>query len=354
MTLSFTGAYQMKTQDLTILEATTLKRLKYLEGTMRHIISRFWLLNIPVVLVFVVAMATSWKAEAVEGGSGFYLLGGKGSLAGIMAPTGTYFALDTYFYSGDMSINERLPTIGGELTVGVDADVILGIASVLHVPGRKVLNGQLAYGVVVPVMRQDVTADLTLDLGGATIGGSENDKETAFGDPLLTAILGWSDGNLHTTLNMLLNIPVGDFEEGQLTNAGFNRWGLDTTVAVTYLNPETGIELTAAPGITLNDKNRDTDYHSGNEFHLEFAAMQHLSEKYAIGVNGYYYKQINGDKGSATGDFKGRVTALGPALNFNFTLGNLSVIGKAKYLHEFDAKNRMEGYAAFLQFAIPL
>ena len=159
---------------------------------------------------------------------------------------------------------------------------------------------------------------------------------------------------MHTTLNMLLNIPVGDYDEGSLTNAGFNRWGLDTTVAFTYLNPDTGKELTVAPGITINGKNRDTDYRSGDEFHVEIAAMQHLSEKYAIGVIGYHYEQIDNDSGSAPDDFKGRVTAIGPALSFNFKVGEVPVSGQAKYLQESNVKNRMEGDAFFLQLAIPL
>jgi hypothetical protein len=312
------------------------------------------MLNIPAALVFVVAMATSWQAAAVEGGSGFYLLGGKGSLAGVLAPAGNYLAVDTYFYSGDISHTEVLPTVGGELEVGLDAEVIVVITSALHVSELEVLGGRLAFGVVVPVVNQDLSADLTLNFDGEVIGGSENDEDTAIGDPLLTAILGWSEGNLHTTLNMLLNVPVGDYDEGSLTNAGFNRWGLDTTVAFTYLNPDSGIELTAAPGITVNGENRDTDYDSGDEFHLEFAAMQHLSEKYAIGIAGYHYEQISSDSGSAPDDFDGRVSAIGPALNFNFQIGDTPVYGKAKYLIESNVKNRMEGDAAFIQFAIPL
>lgn len=321
---------------------------------MRHFITRFWILNIPAVLVFIIAMATSWQATAVEGGSGFYLLGGKGSLAGVLPPTGTYLAVDTYYYSGDISTTEILPTVGGELEVGLDADVFLVITSALHVSDREVLNGRLAYGLVVPVVNQDLSADLTLDFDGVVIDGSEKDEDTAFGDPILTAILGWSEGNLHTTLNFLLNIPVGDYSEGSLVNASFNRWGLDATVAVTYLNPDTGIELTAAPGITFNGENRDTDYQSGDEFHVEFAAMQHLSEKYAIGVIGYHYEQLDNDSGSAPDGFKGRVSAIGPALNFNFQIGDTPVYGKAKYLIESNVKNRMEGDAAFLQFSIPL
>ena len=321
---------------------------------MRRTISRFWILNIQAAMVFVVAMATSWHVDAVEGGSGFYLLGSKGSLAGVLAPTGNYLAVDTYYYSGDISHTEALPVVGGDLEVGLDVDVFVAIATALHVSELEFLSGRLAFGVAVPVVTQDISADLELNFDGQVIGGSEDDTATAIGDPLLTAILGWSDNNLHTTLNMLLNIPIGDYDEGSLTNAGFNRWGLDTTVAFTYLNPDSGRELTVAPGITINGKNRDTDYRSGDEFHVEIAAMQHLSEKYAIGVIGYHYEQLDNDSGSAPDGFKGRVSAIGPALNFNFKLGDTPVYGKAKYLHEFNVNNRMEGDAAFLQFSIAL
>ena len=333
---------------------TASRSLNSREFTMRRTISRFWILNIPATLFFVVAMATSWQANAVEGGSGFYLLGSKGSLAGVLAPAGNYFAVDTYYYSGDISQTEALPVVGGDLEVGLDVDAFVAIASVLHVSELEFLNGRLAFGAVVPLVTQDISADLELNFDGQVINGSDDDKATAIGDPLLTAVLGWSDNNLHTTLNMLLNIPIGDYEEGSLTNAGFNRWGLDTTVAFTYLNPDSGRELTVAPGITINGKNRDTDYRSGDEFHVEVAAMQHLSEKYAIGIIGYHYEQIDDDSGSAPDNYQGRVSAIGPALNFNFQIGDTPVYGKAKYLHESNVKNRMEGDAAFLQFSVAL
>ncbi|MEH6559754.1 MAG: transporter [Oceanicoccus sp.] len=321
---------------------------------MRHTISRYWVFNTTVATVFFVAMVASWQVNAVEGGSGFYLLGGKGSLAGVLAPAGTFYSLDSYFYSGDTSANQVLPTLGGELEVGLDADVIVALPSVLRVTDLEVFNGRLAFGAVVPVLNQDVSVDLTLDIDGEVIGGSESDKDTQMGDPVLLAILGWNEGNLHTTLNMMLNVPVGDYEEGDLINGGFNRWGLDTTVAFTYMDPDTGLELTVAPGITLNGKNRDTDYRSGDEFHIEFAAMQHLSEKYAIGLAGYHYEQIDNDSGSAQDGYKGRVSAIGPAGNFNFKLGNVPVYGKAKYLYETNVRNRMEGSAVYLSFSITL
>jgi len=320
---------------------------------MRSVIYKSMIVNLLGIFVFVSVMLIPQKAEAVEGASGFYLLGGKGSLAGIMPPAGNYFALDNYFYSGDISESEFILDVG-ELEFGVDADVVVSMPTALHVTDNIFMNGRIAYGIVVPVIYKDISIDLITTPGGSLIGGPISDDATSIGDPVLTAILGWSEGNLHSTFNVLLNVPIGEYDKDDIVNAGFNRWGLDLMVAVTYLNPETGIELTAAPGITFNGENDDTDYDSGNEFHLEFATMQHLSEKYAIGINGFYYKQITGDSGSATTEFKGRVVAIGPAFNFNFQLGNLPVSGKAKYFKEYSVENRLEGESAFLQFAIPL
>jgi len=41
-------------------------------------------------------------ANAAENGAGFYLLGARGPMAGLLAPPGTYFQNDTYFYVGEL------------------------------------------------------------------------------------------------------------------------------------------------------------------------------------------------------------------------------------------------------------
>jgi len=41
--------------------------------------------------------------NAAENGAGFYLLGARGPMAGLLAPPGTYFQNDTYFYVGESS-----------------------------------------------------------------------------------------------------------------------------------------------------------------------------------------------------------------------------------------------------------
>jgi len=67
-------------------------------------------------------------------------------------------------------------------------------------------------------------------------------------------------------------------------------------------------------GFTFNWENPDTDYTTGTEFHIEWALVQHLSKTLAVGIAGYHHQQVTGDSGAGAtlGDFKGRVTALGP------------------------------------------
>lgn len=301
-----------------------------------------------------VAASAAPAVFAAEGASGFYLLGTKGSLAGIAPPPGTYVTSDNYFYNGDAGASVQLPTEGGELGVGLDASAFVSVNAVTRVITEPVLNGRFGYGLVLPVVYKDVSALATLDLNGNPLTGARNGDTFAFGDPLLTAFAGWDSGNWHTTASALLNIPVGSYTEGDLANAGFNRWGLDTTVAFTYLNQDNGREFTIAPGLTFNDKNRDTGYRTGTEFHVEFAAMQHFSETFAAGLTGYHYEQIEGDSGTAPRGFKGRATALGPAVNYTFLAGSRPVMLKAKILQEFNTRNRFEGTAALVQLAVPL
>ena len=73
-------------------------------------------------------------------------------------------------------------------------------------------------------------------------------------------------------------------------------------------------------------------------------------------MNGYHYQQITRDSGTgaALGDFKGRVTALGPTVSANFLLGPVPVAMSLRYFHEFNGRNRLEGDCGCLTITIPL
>lgn len=310
-----------------------------------------------LALTMLVAAATSvgHEAFAAEGATGVYLLGSKQDMAGFLPPPGVYVIDTSYAYSG--RTNASLDVAGLTLSGGVKANAYYNVPTLLWVIPHQVIGGNLALSASAPIGWKDVTAGATLTgPGGGTLSAGLQDSDTAFGDPILGASLGWHAGNLHFSINGLYNAPLGFWKVGNASNIGFNRSALDITPAVTWLDPKIGLELSAAAGVTYNFENPDTSYKTGNEFHLEWAVKQHFSQTVSVGVVGYYYDQYTGDSGSGArlGDFKGRVTALGPSVSWSFNLGAVPVSTNIKFMREFDATNRLEGNVGFVNFVVPL
>jgi hypothetical protein len=65
---------------------------------------------------------------------------------------------------------------------------------------------------------------------------------------------------------------------------------------------------------------------------------------------------LTGDSGAGArlGDFKGRVTALGGTLGYTFAVDGRPISTRIKVFREFDARNRLEGTAAYVTVALPL
>ena len=137
--------------------------------------------------------------------------------------------------------------------------------------------------------------------------------------------------NRTTPLEQRRRSPLA-YDLDKAVNLGRNYWGFDTTAAITYFNEDIGTEVSIAPGILANTRNDDTNYRAGAEFHLDFTANQFLFESFAIGVRGYFYRQVTGDSGSGAvlGDFKGEAVGVGPGFIWlpKFAEGKLVVQGK--------------------------
>jgi len=298
------------------------------------------------------------KAQAAEGAASFYLLGSKNAQAGIIPPPGVYLQSDDYYYTASQSGSGAFEI--GDVTVQtgfeVEADAYYKLLTPLLVTPLTVLGGNVGFGIAIPIGWKDVFAAGNLAAGDVALRQTFRDSDAALGDPVASAFVGWNRGNWHWNVGALVNIPIGEWDEGALANIGFNRWGLDLNGAITWLDPQVGLDLSAAAGFTFHAENPDTGYQSGNEFHLEFAAVQNFSPQFSAGVVGYYYEQISGDSGGppVLGDFKGRVTAVGPFVGYNFQIGETPASTRLRWYHEFDAKNRLEGDAAFFTLVVPV
>jgi hypothetical protein len=129
-----------------------------------------------------------------------------------------------------------------------------------------------------------------------------------------------------------------------VVNTGRNYWSFDTVAAATWFNQNTGTEFSVAPGIMVNTKNNATEYQTGAEFHVDFTANQFLSPAFAIGIRGYYYRQVTGDsgRGAILGDFQSESFGIGPGFLWipKFARGRLSILGK--WIPDVYARNRFK------------
>jgi hypothetical protein len=125
---------------------------------------------------------------------------------------------------------------------------------------------------------------------------------------------------------------------------------------VTWLDPSIGLDVSVAMGVTFNSENESTNYTPGPDFHLDWAVTKKLTPAFTVGLVGYYYNQLTGDSGlgAILGPFKGRVTALGGMLGYNFKLGDVPIATQLRIYHELDVKNRLQGTGGFFTLSMPL
>ena len=229
----------------------------------------------------------------------------------------------------------------------------------------QVLGGRAGISVQLPWAAPD------MDFNGAVfmppIAGTLQDSERGFGDLIVSPLIGWDNGSWHYSFAATMFLPTGEYSTASISLAPVsvdvlsiskNRFAFDPTVGVTYLNPQSGREFSAALGVTISAENEATDYQTAPEMHLEAMIAQHFSKGLAVGLEGYAYQQIGDDSGSGAKSLKAalgakslsaRVFGIGPAITWGTKVGGVGVSMKAKYFHEFGGKRRFQGDAFFGQ-----
>lgn len=291
------------------------------------------------------------QAKAVEHGTGIYLLGSKGPLAGQVPAPGVYIQNDLIIEHAKAGISTALP-LGGQIGAGINARALIYVPTVLWVPANTWLGGSPAFSVSQPFGRESLHVDIV------TTPQSErlNNTHTALGDPIASAMLGWHSTSFYWSTTAMVNIPLGQYEKNAATNIAFHHWATDLAVAGSWLPPNTGWEISGTSGMTLNARNPATQYQSGQEFHLEAAISKSVSPPFSLGLIGYHYRQISDDtgKGAILGGFRGQASALGPTANYIFMAQNTPISVRFKLLHEFKVKNRLKSTTGFLTVSLPL
>lgn len=295
---------------------------------------------------------TSLQATASENGSSFYLLGSKGPMGGVVPAPGLYLQNDVYYYTARADSSQPLPT-GGQVALGIKAQALINLPTLLWSTPYKVMNGRLALGLTLPYGYQYIDAGLVL----GPYAGETTSRITTLGDPVITGTLGWQRGAYHWSLIGMVNVPAGHYRENSMSNIAFHRWGADLSVAGTWYDPAVGWDISGVAGVTFNGNNSKTNYRSGTEWHLEAAVSRDIGGPgTTLGAIGYYHQQISDDSGDGAvlGPFRGRTAALGLTASHAFKWGATPIQARLKVLREFNTQNRVEGTALYLTLSLPL
>ncbi len=310
-----------------------------------------------VALLASASVVVACPAQAVEYGISNYLLGYSIPMSGYTPPTGIYYQNTFYLYDGSAGRNVQFP-FGRVAALGIDMNFAANITTAAWYTDATILGGTLGVAATVPVLgeRTSVSAAFT-GPSGITRQLGTSDSINALGDSAFSAILGWHAGESHWNLTVTAFTPTGYYNPDALSFTGLNRPGIDIKAAYTFLSLQTGLELTLAPGVTINAINNQTSYQSGAEFHLEYAAIQHLPGGAYAGVGGYYYQQFTGDGGAlvpAILPFEGRIASVGPVVGYTFKVGSQEVNLAGRWFHELAAKNRVQGDSFFASLGFRL
>ena len=299
-----------------------------------------WNRKLPLALAAaVLGCAGAGEGRAAETGLSMYLPGSAGDILLAVPPQpGPAVSAGVFIQSGDVGT----AVLQGAVNVGIDVDIVLNIAGASYTFETPLEGVTYSIGAAVPFGYAKLAAGIIGPLGG-TVSADADTFNLA--DIVLTPLaFNWSSGNFHFRIAEVIVAPTGDYDVSKVVNIGRNYWAFDTVGAVTYFDPRSGTEFSVAPGLMINTRNNATDYRTGTEFHLDFTANQFVSSSFAIGVRGYYYRQLTGDDGSGArlGDFKSESFGIGPGFLWQpeFAGGKLSIVGK--YLRDLTATNRFK------------
>ena len=170
-------------------------------------------------------------------------------------------------------------------------------------------------------------------------------------------MFGWKYGDLKWQTTFGIYAPTGDYTKGALANLSLHNWTFSPTVGYTQLFSEGSLEWSTTAAVDFYTKDNATDYQNGDVFRVDSLLVKRFPSGWGVGGVGGWIYQLEKDTGPTAdllNGFKGRSLALGPMVNYLKKWKGGQVEFSARWLHEFDVKNRLEGNPFLLSATISL
>ena len=286
--------------------------------------------------------------RAEEGAGGHYMAGATASFIDQLPGRPAFVAADLFTYYNGSARASRPFRFGGETVADAHATAYANTFVGLYETPLRLLGGNYAAGIAIPLVSLDVKGTVTPPVGPAF---AKHDTTSGLGDIMLMPfIIGWTNGpDLKYDTRLSIYAPSGNYEVGKLANAGRNYWTFEPSVSASWLSTKIGTEVTVFAGLDFNTKNEATDYQSGTSLHLESTVAQHLPlgklGVIGVGASAFLYDQISGDSGSGAtfGGFEGRTVGVGPVVSYITKVGKADLAAEVKWLPELNVEKRLQG-----------
>ena len=196
--------------------------------------------------------------------------------------------------------------------------------------------------VIVPLV------NLNLDVPGSN-GLLGHSRSLSTGDIDFSPFaLAWHKKNgIHFVAAVDFYVPSGYYSKNDASSIGSNYYSFEPLFCFTYL-PKSKWEASTKIMYNMKTTNQATNYHSGQEFHLDYFGGKHLGP-WTVGGSGYFLEQTTDDTVGGTvvaaspvnslGD-RGQVFAFGPSVAYA-TKNHMMFI--AYWQHETVVRNRLAG-----------
>jgi len=304
-----------------------------------------------IAIAVLIYGVTATSANATEGGATNKALGVDTVLVGVIGPPGSLRSTNFLaYYQADHTLDGS-----GNPRAGLsnfDLKISAATSRFQYVwPDTKLFGADIETRVGVTWYAD---ADVKFDV--QTPGGAiPRDSSSSGWFPAALvgpALLGWHSETVHQMTGIEIYFPTTGYVVGQPVNISSGFTSLAPHYWITWF-PKPEIEVDGSFVYLFNDKNHKTNYRSGQEFSMDYAAGYALTPTWQAGASGYVYKQTTDDKVNGNvvpGGNRGRAFAIGPYIRYHEGYWGITF----KWQNESWVENRAQGNRFLLQFAFML
>ncbi len=279
-------------------------------------------------------------ASATENGGSVYPVGVETVLTGLQPRPGQTVLYEyTVFYMANEFDDSKGKSAFPEFKLRVFANAV----KVTHNWGVHFLGGTVESQIGIPFVYEQ----LRLQSGKFSEFGLTNMN-------LIPVSVTYQKENLHWYYEADMFSSGAGYSASHVVNIGQHNLAIAPVAGLTYLPRQGKAEISSRFAYIFNGYDKDTHYHSGNEFMWEYNVACEISKKVAAGFNGYFYRQTTNDylQGAVFQDgFRGRDLAIGPQLRVPLGKhGGFAV----KYYRDTLVENKPRGNAFWFQMSLPI